>query len=89
MQGLPLDEWGPVDAERVTGAVRDLSPDAVIVAAFGVWWIYSRGTTEAPQQQQARDRFCGYRLEAYRYELDRRGRVLCRRPEADFRDRTH
>ena len=41
------------------------------------------------QQQQARDRFSKYRLEAYRYELDRRGHVLCRRPEADFRDRMH
>ena len=51
---------------------------------------YYRFTDLRPdQQQQARARFSGYRLAAYRYELDRRGRVLCRRPEADFRDRTH
>ena len=34
------------------------------------------------QQQQARDRFPGYRLDAYRYELDRDGDVLCRWPDA-------
>jgi hypothetical protein len=37
------------------------------------------------QQAQARVQFSGYRLDAYRYELGIDERVLCRKPEGDFR----
>ena len=33
--GLPVVEWGPGDAARVTQLVADAAPDAVVVAAFG------------------------------------------------------
>ena len=37
------------------------------------------------QQAQADAQFSGYRLDAYRYELGTDRRVLCRKPEGDFR----
>jgi methionyl-tRNA formyltransferase len=33
--GLPVVEWGPGDAARVTQLVADAAPDAVVVTAFG------------------------------------------------------
>jgi hypothetical protein len=36
------------------------------------------------QQDQAAARFSGHRLDDYRYQLDKDGGVLCRKPERDF-----